>query len=66
LGVKLESGTGDSEYLSFLRKCLAKALDEFHPDLVIYNAGTDVLAGDPLGRLNISVEVRKNFKINLK
>jgi histone deacetylase 11 len=63
LGVKLKSGTGDSEYLSFLRNCLAKALDAFHPDLIIYNAGTDVLAGDPLGRLNISVEVRKVLKL---
>lgn len=26
------------------------------PDLIIYNAGTDVLAGDPLGRMAVSRE----------
>ncbi|CAG2122771.1 unnamed protein product, partial [Medioppia subpectinata] len=28
--------------------------DHFKPDLIIYNAGTDILNGDPLGRLRIS------------
>jgi histone deacetylase 11 len=28
----------------------------FNPDFVIYNAGTDILDGDPLGRLHISDE----------
>ncbi|KAK3005048.1 hypothetical protein RJ639_015945 [Escallonia herrerae] len=28
----------------------------FDPELVVYNAGTDVLDGDPLGRLKISPE----------
>ena len=27
------------------------------PDLIIYNAGTDILSGDPLGRLRISPNV---------
>ncbi len=27
---------------------------EFKPDLIIYNAGTDILVGDPLGKLDIS------------
>ena len=31
-------------------------MDEFSPQFVIYNAGTDILDGDPLGRLNISPE----------
>ena len=26
------------------------------PDMVFYNAGTDILAGDPLGRMNISAQ----------
>ena len=30
------------------------ALNEFKPDLVVYNAGTDVLEGDPLGLLSVS------------
>lgn len=27
---------------------------DFSPEFVIYNAGTDCMVGDPLGRLNIS------------
>ncbi len=29
---------------------------EFKPDLIIYNAGTDILVGDPLGNLDISAD----------
>ena len=36
---------------------LPRALDEFKPDMVVYNAGTDVLKGDPLGILDITPEV---------
>ncbi|CAI5472823.1 unnamed protein product, partial [Closterium sp. Yama58-4] len=28
----------------------------FHADLLIYNAGTDILANDPLGRLAVTAE----------
>lgn len=31
-----------------------EALNEFQPDLIIYNAGTDILVDDPLGKLNVS------------
>lgn len=42
-----------------LSEGLNAALDEFpNCDLIVYNAGTDLLAGDPLGRLNISYQVR--------
>ena len=34
-----------------------QALNEFQPDLVVYNAGTDVLDGDPLGNLRITEQV---------
>ena len=29
------------------------ASDSFEPELVVYNAGTDILDGDPLGRLKV-------------
>ncbi|XP_020704288.1 histone deacetylase 2-like [Dendrobium catenatum] len=32
------------------------ARNQFNPELVVYNAGTDILDGDPLGRLKISSE----------
>ena len=31
-----------------------EAIEEFRPDLIIYNAGTDCLIGDPLGGLDLS------------
>ena len=37
-------------YLSQLEGALQQASQAFKPDFIIYNAGTDVLAGDPLGR----------------
>ncbi|KAF6250370.1 hypothetical protein COO60DRAFT_881687 [Scenedesmus sp. NREL 46B-D3] len=53
--VELEPGTADEQYLSELHSLLAKAAAEFpQPHLIIYNAGTDILAGDPLGRLSVS------------
>lgn len=36
---------------------MEKSLSQFHPDIIVYNAGTDVLDGDPLGRLAVSAEV---------
>jgi len=52
--VELHSGTSDSDYLGTLRIALAKSFSEFTPDVIYYNAGTDILQGDPLGCLNIT------------
>ena len=35
---------------------MESALNEFRPDVIVYNAGTDILIGDPLGRLAITAE----------
>jgi len=40
---------------------LEEALREFHPDILVYNAGTDVLDGDRLGLLAISAQVSKLY-----
>lgn len=50
----LPSGTGDGEYLAAVADGLDQLLAGGVPDLVIYNAGTDVLVNDPLGGLDIS------------
>ncbi|CAK1542709.1 unnamed protein product [Leptosia nina] len=50
LGNKVE----DLEYMLKLRKNLKAALNEFKPDILVYNAGTDVLDSDPLGHMRIS------------
>ncbi|KAI3468134.1 hypothetical protein Pfo_024797 [Paulownia fortunei] len=52
--VEVVSGTATNEYLSKLDGALKVAADAFDPELIIYNAGTDILDGDPLGRLKIS------------
>ncbi len=45
----IASGTGDKEYLATLKEGLATSFRECSPDIVLYNAGTDILIGDPLG-----------------
>jgi len=53
--VYLKTGCDDETYLRFLTNLLPQFLNNIgHIDFAIYNAGTDVLAGDPLGGLNIS------------
>jgi histone deacetylase 11 len=54
LKVELDALTQDAFYLPAITKALDKALAEFKPDLIIYNAGTDILSNDPLGSLDIS------------
>ncbi|XP_074054473.1 histone deacetylase 11 isoform X3 [Macrotis lagotis] len=54
--VELDWGTGDNEYLRKVAEHTEKALKEQPPDVMIYNAGTDILEGDPLGGLSISAE----------
>jgi histone deacetylase 11 len=52
--VPLKAGTAGAEYLAIVREELERFLAAGpRPRLVIYNAGTDVLAGDPLGRLAV-------------
>jgi histone deacetylase 11 len=54
--VPLASGMRGDEYLRTLDRRLPEALDYFAPELVIYNAGSDVLATDPSASLNLHVE----------
>ncbi|XP_063147471.1 histone deacetylase 11 [Candoia aspera] len=54
--VELEWGTEDPEYLQKVKTHVEGALNEMRPDIIIFNAGTDILDGDPLGGLAISPE----------
>lgn len=54
--VAVPAGTGDEEYLRILRANLPEVLDEFQPEVVFYNAGTDVHETDTLGLLKLSYE----------
>jgi acetoin utilization deacetylase AcuC-like enzyme len=51
----LSDGVGDDEYLSLLQNTLPGLIDEQQPDFLFYLAGTDVLATDKLGKLNLSI-----------
>jgi histone deacetylase 11 len=50
----IHSFTRDHTYLKIIRLELPKVINQVKPDFIIYNAGTDILAGDSLGALNIS------------
>jgi histone deacetylase 11 len=53
--VRLTPYTGDKNYLKKLKRALKKSENLFpNPDVIYYNAGSDILKGDPLGRLNIT------------
>jgi histone deacetylase 11 len=54
--VPLPPRTNGAEYLDTLREYLPRALDRFHPDLVVYNAGSDVLWSDPLSHFMLTAE----------
>ena len=41
--------TDDESYIYKLNESIPDAYDNFKPELVIYNAGTDCMVGDPLG-----------------
>ncbi|XP_072454355.1 histone deacetylase 11 isoform X7 [Notamacropus eugenii] len=57
--VELEWGTGDTDYLQKVAEHVEAALSEHKPNVMIYNAGTDILEGDPLGGLSVSAEMQK-------
>ena len=53
MSVPLERKTGWSEYSQELAKNLPVAIERFKPDLIVYNAGCDVLHDDPLSTLQL-------------
>lgn len=55
LDIGLPDGTRDEAYLSALDRAALPAASAFRPDLVYHLAGADVLAGDQLGRLALTV-----------
>jgi len=55
LDVGLPVGLEDDGYLAVVEETLSDLLRQLQPDLVLYDAGVDVYAGDPLGRLAVSL-----------
>ena len=56
LDVALPDGTEDSLYLDLLEEHMNAILDNFKPDVVLYQCGVDVLASDKLGKLSLTME----------
>ncbi|MDN3637764.1 histone deacetylase [Simiduia curdlanivorans] len=56
LDVNLPVGMEDAAYLAVVADTFSQLLEEVKPDLILYDAGVDVFAGDPLGLLNISLQ----------
>lgn len=54
LDIGLPDGADDGAYLSAFASGLDVVFQRFQPDLAFYNAGTDVVAWDRLGRLGLS------------
>lgn len=56
IDVGLPDGCDDDQYLSTVESTLLLAINSFQPDLVFFDAGVDVYANDPLGRLAVSLD----------
>jgi acetoin utilization deacetylase AcuC-like enzyme len=56
MDIHLRDGTSDEEYLQLLETHLAKALHEFHAEILFYVAGADPYREDQLGGLALSLE----------
>ena len=55
LDIGLGDATTDAEYLAIMQSQVLPALDAFRPDLLLYLAGVDVLAGDRFGRFALTL-----------
>jgi acetoin utilization protein AcuC len=56
LNVPLPQATHDAEYRMLFDAVWEATLQRFQPDVVVLQAGTDMLWADPLGKLKISTE----------
>ena len=54
--IHLENGVGDDEYCQRLGAACQKAMNKFHPQLVMYVAGADPYHDDQLGGLALTIE----------
>ena len=56
INVPLPKGVHDAEYQLVFDAVWSAALNKFKPHAVVLQAGTDMLAADPLGKFNISTQ----------
>jgi histone deacetylase 11 len=53
LDISITNNDVDNDYFQKMNSAIPKALDEFKPDFILYNAGTDCMENDPLGSRKI-------------
>ncbi len=53
--IALPDGMVDETYLELLTQALPRVLERFSPELIFYQAGVDVLAGDRFGKLALTM-----------
>lgn len=53
--IGLPDGTTDEQYLKVVTGALPRLLTKFNPEMILYQAGVDVLAGDRFGKLALSM-----------
>lgn len=56
INAPLPRGTHDAEYRLVFDAVWPRALERFRPDAIVLQAGTDMIAGDPLGKLRMSTQ----------
>lgn len=54
--IALPDCVSDVQYLDLLSQALPRILERFRPELIFYQAGVDVLAGDRFGQLALTME----------
>lgn len=47
--ISVDPYDNDDQYLKKVKDAASSAIRDFNPDFILYNAGTDCLANDPLG-----------------
>jgi histone deacetylase 11 len=55
--IHVSHGDDDNSYFRKLTSNLPNVIENFSPDFIIYNAGTDCMKNDPLGGMNLSPEM---------
>ena len=54
--IGVEDGIEDQAYLAIVEQTLKEVFQRVKPDLVCYLSGVDVIEGDKLGRLSLSIQ----------
>lgn len=56
LDIEVDDGTEDETYLSYLEHSLIFIEKIFHPDIIFYQCGVDILSTDKMGKLKVTSE----------